>query len=94
MEEARGHVLALLERFGVPVAILAAFLFFTREAAISLHSSILVPIVTSHTEFLDTTQQALQHIGDAQHQQAEAMRELAVGQQQLHHAVSEILEGN
>ena len=56
MDEARGHVLALLERFGVPVAILAVILWFSREAAISLHSTVLVPVVKSHTEFLDATQ--------------------------------------
>lgn len=88
MDEARGHVLALLERFGVPVAILAVILWFAREAAISLHSTVLVPVVTSHTEFLDATQETLREIGRSQEQQAETMQELAVGQREIRHALS------
>lgn len=87
MDEARGHVLALLERFGVPVAILAVILWFSREAAISLHSTVLVPVVKSHTEFLDATQETLREIGRSQEQQAETMQELAVGQQEIRHAL-------
>ena len=94
MDEARGHVLALLERFGVPVAILAVILWFSREAAISLHSTVLVPVVTSHTEFLDATQETLREIGRSQEQQAETMQELAVGQQEIRHALSNGWEKN
>lgn len=94
MDEARGHVLALLERFGVPVAILAVILWFAREAAISLHSTVLVPVVTSHTEFLDATQETLREIGRSQEQQAETMQELAVGQQEIRHALSRDWEKN
>lgn len=88
MDEARGHVIALLERFGVPVAILACMLFFVREAAISLHATVLVPVVSSHTEFLETTQETLREIGDAQKQQSETMQELALGQQEIRHVLS------
>lgn len=88
MDEARGHVLALLERFGVPVAILAVILFFAREAAISLHQTVLVPVVHSHTEFLDATQETLMEIGRAQEKQAETMQELCQGQAEIRHALS------
>jgi hypothetical protein len=88
MEEARGHVIALIERFGVPVAILAVLLFFVREAAISLHATVLVPVVSSHADFLDSTQETLREIGRAQEQQSEAMKELCIGQKQLQHAIS------
>lgn len=88
MDEARGHVLALLERFGVPVAILAVILWFSREAAISLHSTVLVPVVKSHTEFLQTTQETLREIGKAQEQQADTMQELCIGQQEIRHALN------
>lgn len=88
MDEARGHVLALLERFGVPVAILAVILWFTREAAISLHATVLVPVVNSHTEFLEMTQETLLEIGRTQEKQADAMKELCMGQQQLQHAIT------
>lgn len=88
MDEARGHVLALLERFGVPVAILAVILWFSREAAISLHQTVLVPVVRSHTEFLEATQETLREIGRSQEQQAETMQELCIGQQEIRHALN------
>ena len=88
MDEARGHILALLERFGVPVAILAVILWFAREAAISLHSTVLVPVVQSHTEFLDATHETLREIGRSQEQQAATMRELCEGQQEIRHALN------
>ena len=88
MDEARGHILALLERFGVPVAILAVILWFAREAAISLHSTVLVPVVQSHTDFLDATQETLREIGRSQEQQAETMRELCQGQQEIRHVLN------
>jgi hypothetical protein len=65
--------LRLAERLGVPAAILAALLWMTREAATSVHATILVPIIRSHTEFLDTTRETLAR-------QAETLEELAVGQ--------------
>ena len=84
--EARGHVIAILERFGVPVAILATFLLFAREAAMSVHSTILVPIVQSHTEFLETTREAIQNISESQRQQADTMQELQHSHHELHQA--------
>lgn len=65
------------ERFGVPVVILAAFLWMAREAATSVHTSVVVPIVESHTKFLEETSRT-------QSQQAETLRELAVGQKEIH----------
>jgi hypothetical protein len=88
MDEARGHLLALLERFGVPVAILAVILWFAREAAISLHSTVLVPVVQSHAEFLDSTRETLREIGRSQEQQAATMQELCEGQQEIRHALN------
>jgi len=75
----------IAERFGVPVVILAAVLWMAREAATSVHQTIVVPMVTSHTEFLETTRETLHEIGKTQTQQAETMKELAVGQREIQH---------
>lgn len=79
----------LVERIGVSAAILAAFLWLAREAATSLHSSVVVPIVKSHTEFLDTTSKTLVELSQTQRQQSETLQELAIGQRDIHKVLSE-----
>lgn len=79
----------LIERIGVSAAILAAFLWLAREAATSLHSSVVVPIVKSHTEFLDTTSKTLVELSQTQRQQSETLQELAIGQRDIHKVLSE-----
>ena len=71
------------ERFGVPVVILAVLLWMIREAATSLNGTVVVPIVKSHTEFLDTTRETLVEISRTQSTQAMTMREIAENQQEL-----------
>lgn len=73
----------IAERFGVPVVILAAMLWMIREAATSLNGTVVVPIVKSHTEFLDTTRETLTEISRTQHTQADTMREIAENQKEL-----------
>lgn len=87
-------VLRAGERFGVPVVLLAVVLWLIRDAAITLHGTVLVPIVKSHTEFLDSTRETLDGIGQTQRQQAQTMQqqaktleELAVGQSEIKAAV-------
>ena len=75
------------ERLGISVAILAVILWMTREAAVSIHSTVVIPIVKSHTDFLETTSETLSEISKTQSKQAEALQELAVGQRDIHHAV-------
>lgn len=77
----------IAERFGVPCVILAAVLWMTREAATSLHNTVLVPIVESHTAFLESTQATLSQIGKTQDKQADTLEELARGQDEIRHAV-------
>lgn len=71
------------DRFGVPCVILAAVLWFGREAAIALHGTVLQPVVKSHVEFLESTSETLHEIGRTQEQQAEMLQELATGQQKI-----------
>ena len=75
------------ERFGVPVVILAAVLWMTREAAVVLHDSVVVPVVKGHTEFLETTQRTLDEISQTQRSHADTLRELTSVQAEIHEAV-------
>ena len=68
--------LRIADRFGVPCVILALVLYFGREAAIAIHSSVVEPVVKSHVEFLESTK-------DTMHQQAQTLQELANGQREI-----------
>lgn len=83
MQQVTETAMKAAERFGVPVLILAAVLWMTREAATGLHSTVVVPIVQSHTEFLNGTRETLREISITQSKQAEALREIAIGQLEL-----------
>ena len=73
----------IAERFGVPVVILACLLWMIREAATSVNGTVLVPIVQSHTEFLETTRETLTEISRTQQQQAATMQDIAENQREL-----------
>lgn len=75
--------LRVAERFGVPVVLLAVGLWMLREAAISLHSTVVEPVVKSHVEFLESTQETLHEIGKTQDRQAQTLQELAAGQREI-----------
>jgi hypothetical protein len=75
------------ERFGVPVVLLVVLVWFLRDAAVTLHGTVVVPIVKSHTEFLDSTRETLDEIGKTQFKQAETLQEIAAGQQEIRQAV-------
>jgi hypothetical protein len=75
--------LRVAERFGVPVVLLVVLLWMIREAATSLNGTVVVPIVKSHTEFLDATRETLTEISKTQTQQADTMKEIADGQKEL-----------
>lgn len=87
-QDVADSAMRVAERFGVPVVLLAAMLWMAREAATSIHKTVLIPVVQSHTEFLHTTQETLSEIGAVQRQQAETLQELAIGQAELRRAVS------
>jgi hypothetical protein len=71
------------ERFGVPVLLLVALLWMIREAASSLNGTVVVPLVKSHTEFLDTTRETLTEISATQMQQAMTMQGISENQREL-----------
>lgn len=86
-EEIKGTLIDVAGKLGVPFVVLALFLWLAREAATSLHRTVVIPIVESHTEFLDSTRQTLDRISTTQERQAETLQELAVGQTEIRHAV-------
>jgi hypothetical protein len=75
------------ERFGVPLVLLAVVIWFARDAAVTLHGTVLVPIVKSHTEFLDSTRETLDEIGKTQFKQAETLQAIASDQHEIKQAV-------
>jgi len=75
------------ERFGVPVVILGAILWMTREAATVLHDSVVVPVVKGHTEFLESTQRTLGEISHTQRSHADTLKELSAVQVEIRDAV-------
>lgn len=80
----------IAREFGFPVVVLILVLWMLREASRALHNSVLIPAVTSHTEFLKTTQETLKTLSvtqqkqaDAADAQADAMHEIARGQAKI-----------
>lgn len=69
-------LLRIADRFGVPCVILAVVLYFGREAAIALHSTVVEPVVQSHVEFLESAKETMA-------KQADTLQELAKGQQEI-----------
>jgi hypothetical protein len=75
------------ERFGVPLVLLAVVIWFMRDAAVTLHGTVVIPIVKSHTEFLDSTRETLDEIGKTQFKQAETLQAIAADQHEIKQAV-------
>ena len=75
------------ERFGVPIMLLVVFLFFAREACVSIHSTLLVPIVKSHVEFLQSTSQTLHEIQNTEATQATILGEMSISQRAIQSAL-------
>ena len=82
------RVIKIGERFGVPVMLLIVVLFFAREACVSVHSTLLVPIVEGHIEFLDATSLTLREIEQTQHQLYKILGEISLGQRAIQQALS------
>jgi len=82
-DETKQTILDGLFRLGAPCVILAALLWMAREAAWSIHSTVVIPVVKSHTEYLDATMKTLDGIEKTQQQQATTMERIAEGQQEI-----------
>lgn len=77
----------LLREFGFPCFVLTVIGWWGQMAAVSLHTTVLVPIVESHTTFLRTTADTLETLGEAQNRQAETLSEIAAGQREIQHVL-------
>lgn len=75
------------KEFGLPVVMLAVVTYLFREAAVTVHQTVLIPMVQSHTKFIDRAQETLDEISITQEKQAETLHELAEGQREIRHAV-------
>lgn len=82
-DETKQNIIDGLFRLGVPCIVLAALLWMAREAASSLHSTVVVPIVKSHAEYLEASRKTLNGIEETQRQQAVTMERIAEGQQEI-----------
>jgi len=78
----------VMKEFGLPVVLLAVVIYLFREAAIVVHTTLLVPVVESHTKFLDTTQETLREISTTQSRQADTLEELAAVQREIRQTVA------
>jgi hypothetical protein len=84
-------MLRIAERFGVPVVLLGVLIWLGREAAISMHGTIVKPVVEAHVDFLETTSATLKEISVTQEKQAETLDELAHGQRDLREEVKTVI---
>ena len=79
---------AIAERYGWPIVLLCAVLWFGREACISIQTTLVVPIVEGHLEFLDATSFTLREIEQTQHQLFTTLKEVSLGQRAIQSALS------
>jgi hypothetical protein len=81
------------KEFGLPCVLLGVVIYLFREAAITVHGTVLVPVVESHTRFIESTQETLREISTTQERQAETLREIAIGQHEIQQAVTRTRAG-
>ena len=88
------RVIKIGERFGVPVMLLIVGAFFLREACVSIHGTLLVPMVKSHVEFLESTSETLERssitlrqIEQTEATQAAILSEISLGQRAIQSAL-------
>lgn len=80
--------LRVAKEFGLPVVLLGIVIYLFREAAVTVHGTVLVPVVESHTRFINATQDTLREISSTQERQAETLQEIAIGQREIQQAVT------
>lgn len=82
-DETKQTILDGLFRLGAPCVILCFVLWMIREGASNIHTTVVVPMVKHHTEFLDATQKTLDGIEKSQERQAATMDRIAEGQREI-----------
>lgn len=77
----------LLREFGFPCLVLCVIGWWGQMAAVALHETVLVPVVESHTTFLQATSATLATLSKAQERQADTLEELAAGQKEIRQVI-------
>lgn len=84
-----------IAKVGAPTAILLIMLFMFWKAAHSLHESVVIPVVSAHTEFIHATQltqarqaATLEAMAAGRQQQTEILHEIAEGQREIQEAIN------
>jgi hypothetical protein len=76
--------------FGFPTFVLCVVGWWVHLAAVSLHSSIVVPYMKAHTDFVEVTKETLKGVGETQERQARTLQEISVSQREIVEAVRAI----
>jgi hypothetical protein len=81
--EALGPTGAFLNSIGIPAGVLLLILYMFWSGSAALHETVVLPVVKSHTEYLEQTSATLRSLGETQCRQAETLQEIAVGQREI-----------
>ena len=76
--------------FGFPTFIICAIGWWLHKAAGVLHSSVVMPVIRSHTDFMSVTQETLKGLGMTQERQAKTLQEISHSQREIVDAVKAI----
>jgi len=81
--DALGPAGTFLNAIGVPAGVLLLILWMFWRAMGTLHETVVIPIVESHTEYLQQTSATLRSLGETQGRQAKTLQEIATGQREI-----------
>jgi hypothetical protein len=76
--------------FGFPTLVLCVVGWWVHLAAVSIHSTVMVPVIKSHTDFLEVTRETLKGVGATQERQAKTLSEINQNQREIVEAVRAI----
>jgi hypothetical protein len=83
--------------FGFPTVVLAALGYWLHQVAKALHSTVVIPVVTAHTEFIASTQQTqerqattLDAMASGRVEQTQILREISEGQRDIQRSIGEL----
>jgi hypothetical protein len=82
--------LKIVREFGFPTLVLCVVGWWVHMAAISIHSTVVLPVIKSHTDFMEVTQETLQGLGETQERQAETLPEISNSQREIVEAVTKM----
>ena len=79
-----------IREFGFPTFVLIVIGYWVHNAAVSMHSTIVVPVVKSHTDFMEVTQETLKELGQTQEKQADTLQEICHSQREIVETIKKI----